>query len=156
MTVAAEKFVWHQRTHLFQIAWPGWTEMVRKVSGHFENRSVLHFAWQAWWFAHRRTGIITRVYMLLRLLSHKCLFHTCYLFTCVALTRQTRNTKLYLSLSDQGSWGWLQHPLQFGYSWMEALLALQWWATQKEFGNCWGPSLDKSNPFLYRFCIFVW
>ena len=27
------------------------------------KRSVLHFAWQAWWFAHRRTGIITRIYI---------------------------------------------------------------------------------------------
>ena len=38
------------RTRLFQIAWPGWTEMVRKVSGHFEKIS----------FAFRLTGVVIR------------------------------------------------------------------------------------------------
>ena len=44
------------------LTWLDWNST--KSFWALSKRSVLHFAWQAWWFAHRRTGIITRIYIL--------------------------------------------------------------------------------------------
>lgn len=62
MTVATEKFVWHQRTYFFQIIWPGWIEMVRKVMDTLKKISFV-FRLTGMVIRPPETGIITRNYI---------------------------------------------------------------------------------------------
>ena len=79
MTVAVEKFQSHQRTRLFQIVWPGsnecrtseleWTKKAAQSFLEIWRHWFLHFSWQAWWIVHRRTAIITRIYIYMYILK---------------------------------------------------------------------------------------